>query len=64
MSWIVTQVFADNENRKGHPSRSDTPGTGIVKGAQRCSGPESGIGWTALSLEKGSADAHAHACGG
>ena len=40
------------------------PGTGIVKGVRRCSSPRSGIGQTALSPEKGSADAHARACGG
>ena len=61
---MVAQVFADNGIQKGCPSKSDTPGTGIVKGAQRCSGPRSGIGQTALSLEKGSVDARARACGG
>ena len=58
------QVFAEYEIRKGCLSRSDTSGTGIIKGARRCSGPGSGIGRTALSLEKGSADARACACGG
>ena len=61
---MVAQVFAENGILKGCPSRSNTPGTGITKGAQRCSGPGSGISWTALSPEKGSADAHARACGG
>ena len=61
---MVAQVFAENRIQKGCPSRSDTPGTEIVKGARRCSVPRSGIGRTALSPEKGSADARAHACGG
>ena len=64
MSRIIAQVFADNENHKGCPFRSDTPGTKTAKGAQRCSSLGSGIGQTALSPEKGSTDACAHACGG
>ena len=48
---MVAQVFADNGNQSGCPSRSDTPGTGIAKGARKCSGPGSGIGRTALSPE-------------
>ena len=61
---MVAQVFAEDGIQKGCPSRSNTPGTGIVKGARRRSGPGSGIGWTALSPEKESADARARACGG
>ena len=61
---MVAQVFVENKNRKGCPSRFDTPGTGIVKGVWKCSSPGSRIGQTALSPEKGSADAHACACRG
>ena len=64
MLRIIAQVFADNENHKGCPSRSDMPETETAKGAQRCSSPGSGIGQTALSPEKRSTDARARACGG